>query len=396
MGGGERQWAEELRAFRAARVCAKGAMHEASRKVLDQLSLDDDHVELLAGRGGLQRMRGLRRWLLAAHPRLLVSYTSPELTYLAALGTGVPCVLYLNDPFFYNSYAANPYPFALQHRAVYRELAASAPGYLEFASPPEKLRPFQRLRLEARAFLRSIAIRNAAAVIVLSNRAAAELKSVYGITATVVRGCLDERLASHAPRLDVRAAHGLGGKPLFVSISRLDPLKRVDLVIRAFAELCAAVPNATLLIGGTGSDEALLHRLACELGVSDQVIFTGYLGQDVVWDYYAAADVFVAPAVGDFNIAPYEALALGRKVVLAVDLEIEDWISDSGWIYRAWPTTSAFARAMLAALSSPGPSALDLSSLTWSARVRKLLPCFETIAGGPLAPPAFAQIHAHG
>ncbi len=51
-------------------------------------------------------------------------------------------------------------------------------------------------------------------------------------------------------------------------------------------------------------------------------MFTGFIPSDEVWGYVAAADVFVAPATADFNIAPYEALALGRKVVVSDELEL--------------------------------------------------------------------------
>ncbi len=68
-----------------------------------------------------------------------MAHTSPELVYLATRGTGVPYVLYQNSPPYYGSFQVNPYPFAWQHRAAYRALSRSTPGFLEFATPPRTL-----------------------------------------------------------------------------------------------------------------------------------------------------------------------------------------------------------------------------------------------------------------
>ncbi len=379
MGGAERQWVEELRAFRAAGIPVIGLTHRSIPPDLAaQLAIPESSVRLLLGTSALSRIASLRRWLRAAQPALINSHTSPELTYLATRGTGIPYVLYHNDPPFYGFYGDFPYPLALCHRRAYRTLAHNAPDFFEFA-PPVAANARERLRIEGRAYLRAIAMSNAAAVVVLSGRSARELKCLYGIEASVVRGCVSDELLSYKPHFDVRAYHGIGAHPLLVSICRLDSLKRIDVILRAFKEVQTVEPKAILLIGGTGSEEEPLKGLAGQLNVSQSVIFTGYLDQNRVWDYFAAADVFVAPAAGDFNIAPYEALALRRKVVVSAELEIEPELDMSGWIFRAIPDASGVARAVLTALSSPRPRPLDLRNLTWSSRVRRLLVCYAAV-----------------
>jgi glycosyltransferase involved in cell wall biosynthesis len=51
----------------------------------------------------------------------------------------------------------------------------------------------------------------------------------------------------------------------------------VDTLIRAMPALLERVPQAQLVLMGSGSGEEDLHRLAEELGVSDAVEFTGWL-----------------------------------------------------------------------------------------------------------------------
>ena len=88
----------------------------------------------------------------------------------------------------------------------------------------------------------------------------------------------------------------LGKKPsdvFLVNTSRLVHQKAFDDTIRALAKL---PHNIKLLVVGSGSDEAMLKKLAAELVVSDRVIFTGQVDRRVVTLYRRAADIFVAPS----------------------------------------------------------------------------------------------------
>ena len=60
----------------------------------------------------------------------------------------------------------------------------------------------------------------------------------------------------------IRARHGLTGRPVVVCVSRLVPRKGQDLLIRAWPQVRALVPDAALLLVGGGSYHAALRRLA--------------------------------------------------------------------------------------------------------------------------------------
>src|SRR3989344_2243772 len=88
----------------------------------------------------------------------------------------------------------------------------------------------------------------------------------------------------------------LGKKPsdiFLVNTSRLVHQKAFDNTIRALANL---PDNIKFLAVGAGSDEAMLKKLAQELGVADRIIFTGQVDRGVVTLYRRAADIFVAPS----------------------------------------------------------------------------------------------------
>ena len=103
--------------------------------------------------------------------------------------------------------------------------------------------------------------------------------------------------------------------PLLVSVGRLEPQKRQDLLIQAFARLRRDTA-ARLLLLGTGRLEPELRRLCETLGVADSVDFVGFVPEPL--PYIAAADVFVLATDHEgFGNVIVEALACGVRVVVS-------------------------------------------------------------------------------
>jgi glycosyltransferase involved in cell wall biosynthesis len=105
--------------------------------------------------------------------------------------------------------------------------------------------------------------------------------------------------------------------PLVVSPSRLASWKRVDDVLRAFAGVVPDHPRATLVVSGSGPEEAALKALATEILPPANVRFVGALSRDINLRLIAQADVFCS--FYDFSNIGYallEALAAGVAVVV--------------------------------------------------------------------------------
>ena len=108
-----------------------------------------------------------------------------------------------------------------------------------------------------------------------------------------------------------------------VVVSRLVGYKRVDLVLRALAQLAGEGPAPRALVIGRGPEHEALQRLASELGLASTVEFRGYVPHHAeVLRLMARARVFVsASEVEGFGIVLVEALALGVPYV-ASDIEV--------------------------------------------------------------------------
>ncbi|MDQ2766766.1 MAG: glycosyltransferase, partial [Gemmatimonadota bacterium] len=91
----------------------------------------------------------------------------------------------------------------------------------------------------------------------------------------------------------------------YLIVSRLNPYKRVDLVVKAFNDL-----GRPLVIIGDGPDRSTLERMA-----KPNIKFLGRLPDPEVAQYYARCRALLFPGDEDFGIVPLEANAAGRPVI---------------------------------------------------------------------------------
>lgn len=116
-------------------------------------------------------------------------------------------------------------------------------------------------------------------------------------------------------------------EPLFVYLGRLKKYKRVDIVIRAFAEL--DVGNARLEIAGTGDYRASLERLVESLGLTGQVKFLGFVPEEdkVHLLRRAWATALASPKEG-WGISNLESAACGTPVIAANSAGVRESVVD--------------------------------------------------------------------
>ena len=94
---------------------------------------------------------------------------------------------------------------------------------------------------------------------------------------------------------------------------RMEKAKRLDVLVRAFAQVSARHPQARLLMIGEGELRARLEALAASLGVSHAVIWTGFR-RDIP-RLLAAMDVYVQPSANEgLPLSILEAMAAGKAI----------------------------------------------------------------------------------
>ncbi|NJM08358.1 glycosyltransferase family 1 protein [Candidatus Gracilibacteria bacterium] len=116
---------------------------------------------------------------------------------------------------------------------------------------------------------------------------------------------------------------------VLLTVGRMEPLKGMDCLIHALAELRTRRPEwantlRVLLVGGENeqrperwnAEQRRLAALRAELGLGAQVVFLGAQSQELLPSYYAAADAVVVPShYESFGLVALEAMACGTPVL---------------------------------------------------------------------------------
>ncbi len=134
-----------------------------------------------------------------------------------------------------------------------------------------------------------------------------------------------ERAEASVNRLSSQA-----GPPTIISTRSLDSsLYNLDLVLRAVASLVSKVPDAQLLIAGTGRLRPKLEALARDLGLDRNVRFVGWLDNTTLRDAFLRSHVYVSVPDSDAtSVSTLSAMAAGCFPVVS-DLPTQrEWIDD--------------------------------------------------------------------
>ncbi len=108
------------------------------------------------------------------------------------------------------------------------------------------------------------------------------------------------------------------GYRVVVNIGRLTIQKGLPNLLRAAKEVVARAPKTIFLFVGSGDQEQELIELAAELGISQNVIFTGFQRGKRWRDAYVIADLFVMPSISEpFGLTPLEAIGHGTPALIS-------------------------------------------------------------------------------
>lgn len=196
-------------------------------------------------------------------------------------------------------------PFILNHRgSVVRDRTLSERLFFSVANPWSKT-----------------VVDGAKAVICLSEAGKSVLFSVFPQAEPkvhVIPNSIDPKAYGGADGRSFRSEYGIpDSSPLLLCVARLHPQKRIDLLVRAFAQVKGNTPEAVLCVVGPWSDreKARVDSIVSELRLDD-VVFTGPVPNEEVKDAYAAADVVALTSEYEpFGYCLLEAMAQSKPLV---------------------------------------------------------------------------------
>ncbi len=128
-----------------------------------------------------------------------------------------------------------------------------------------------------------------------SNFTAKRIKKYWGLSSEVI----------HPPVNVEKFDYKQNRSDFYLSVNRLVPNKRIDLLVRAFNEL-----GLPLVIIGDGPERKKMEKIS-----KSNIKFLGKISDSAVENYMSKCRAFVYAGIEDFGIAPVEAIAAGAPVI---------------------------------------------------------------------------------
>ena len=179
--------------------------------------------------------------------------------------------------------------------------------------------------------------------------AAGRIEECYGRPASVVTLGVDRQ------RFDGVREVAREWPPRVLTVNYLHPRKRVDLFVRAAAE-CGerwdGDRRPRWVIVGDGPERGNLEALARQLGVGERVQFAGFVSDEELPRYYAAATCYVHTGLEEsFGLSVLEAAYCGCPVVAVDEGGVRETVEAGVTGHRVPPIPAAVAQAVEAVLS---------------------------------------------
>jgi 1,2-diacylglycerol 3-alpha-glucosyltransferase len=168
--------------------------------------------------------------------------------------------------------------------------------------------------------------------------------------------------------------------PILLSVGRVDPEKRLDFLIDAFALLADRIPEAHLVFAGDGSSRKKLEEHAAATKVNDRIHFLGMLHRTDLPDLLHDATVFLSASTTEVHpISVIEAIASGLPLVAVQDEAFEGMIVENENGHLTPLDVGVFSDKLVTLLSDPeklaryGKRSMELSEkFSIEAQVRTL------------------------
>jgi glycosyltransferase involved in cell wall biosynthesis len=177
----------------------------------------------------------------------------------------------------------------------------------------------------------------------------------------------------------------VSGSPLVCSVARLERYKGHHRLIAAMPALLELAPGAHLAVIGQGGFEEQLRRQVARLGVERAVTFTSFDGtrREELGALLRSSDVVALMSEYEANpVAVMEALALGRKVVVADTSGLSELAAEGlATNVPLHASAGVLAGVLFGVAARPDPVPPDLP--TWDDCADQLLGLYEEILSTP-------------
>ena len=263
---------------------------------------------------------------------------------------------------------------------------------LAFIRFPQTFRSYNRTYLD---FATRISARKAAHIFAVSEHTKREVAGLIGVPEERITVTYDAPREHFRPpeTATLEAFRRIKNLPeqFILYVGTLEPRKNIITLLEAYDHILKEGRTIPLVIGGGKGwmYEPVFRRLE-ELGLQDRVRFAGYLDEEDLPLWYAAASVFVFPSIYEgFGMPPLEAMACGTPVVTSNSSSLPEVVGEAG-VMVSPHDAEGFAKAIMRLLDDADLAAdlrergiAQAQRFTWKQAAERTLAVYKQVGQRP-------------
>ena len=173
---------------------------------------------------------------------------------------------------------------------------------------------------------------------------------------------------------ELRRRYGLFKERVIFFRGKINRYYRLDTILKAASIIVADSPQIKFLLVGEGDDLDRLKKMADNLRITNQIIFTGFVPQEALVELIRLADLCVYPLPNSSALALYEYMSCAKPFVIprggTEKMDVSDVFEKAAVLVENSP--QGFAQGIKYLLKNPKKA----REMGWKGR-QKVLQCYQ-------------------
>jgi 1,2-diacylglycerol 3-alpha-glucosyltransferase len=136
--------------------------------------------------------------------------------------------------------------------------------------------------------------------------------------------------------LEIKEKYAIPDKPVLLYVGRLDPEKRIEEILKSVA-LAVKKIDFCFVVVGKGTSKTALEKLTHQLGITNNVIFTGFVPDEELPYFYKLSRCFIIASIAELlSLVTLQAMASGLPIIAVNAGSLSELVKDkmNGYLYK--------------------------------------------------------------
>jgi len=145
-----------------------------------------------------------------------------------------------------------------------------------------------------------------------------------------------ERFNPSGDTREIRKKYAIPDKTVLLYVGRLDPEKHIEEILKSVA-LAVKKTDFCFVVVGKGTSKTALEKLTNQLGITNRVIFTGFVPDEELPYFYKLSRCFIIASIAELlSLVTLQAMASGLPIIAVNAGSLSELVKDkiNGYLYK--------------------------------------------------------------